>query len=39
MNFQRTIGGTPEENQAITNAVMSLEILRKDVAAWKLKHR
>jgi hypothetical protein len=30
-------GGTPQENQAITNAVMALEILRKDVAAWKLK--
>jgi hypothetical protein len=30
-------GGAPEENQAITNAVVALEILRKDVAAWKLK--
>jgi hypothetical protein len=30
-------GGTPEENRAITIAVMALEILRKDVAAWKLK--
>ena len=30
-------GGAPEENQAITNAVMALEALRTDVAAWKLR--
>jgi hypothetical protein len=30
-------GGAPEENQAITNAVMALEALRNDVAAWKLR--
>ena len=35
--FSLNHGGTPEENQAIANAVISLEILRKDVAAWKLK--
>jgi len=35
--FSVNHGGTPEENQAITKAVMALESLRKDVASWKLK--
>ena len=35
--FSLNHGGTPEENQAITNAVMALEALRNDVAAWRLK--
>ncbi len=37
--FSLNHGGTPEENQAITNAVMALEALRNDVAAWRLKER
>jgi hypothetical protein len=28
-------GGTPEENQAIANAVNGLKVLRSDVAAWQ----
>ena len=35
--FSEDHGGTPEENKAITDAVMALEALRKDVAAWKSK--
>jgi hypothetical protein len=35
--FSLNHGGTPEENQSITNAVIGLEALKKDVAAWRLK--
>jgi len=37
--FSMNHGGTPEEKQAITDAVIALETLQKDVAAWKLKQR
>ena len=30
-------GGTPEENQAIEDALSGLDVLRKDVAAWRSK--
>ena len=29
-------GGTPEENQAIVDALHGLDILRKEVAAWQI---
>jgi hypothetical protein len=32
--FSLNHGGTPEENQAIVDALHGLDILRKDVAAW-----
>jgi hypothetical protein len=37
--FSLNHGGTPEENMAISKALMALEGIRKDVAAWKLKQR
>ena len=37
--FSLNHGGTPEENLAISKALMALEGIRKDVAAWKLKQR
>ena len=33
--FDLNHGGTPEENQAIEDALNGLNILRKDVAAWQ----
>jgi hypothetical protein len=33
--FSMNHGGTPEENQAIEDALGGLNVLRKDVAAWK----
>jgi hypothetical protein len=33
--FSLDHGGTPEENQAIINAVTKLNILRADVARWR----
>ena len=30
-------GGTPEENQAIADALNGVNMLRKDVAAWQSK--
>jgi len=35
--FSMNHGGTPEENRAIVDALHGLDILRKDVAAWKSK--
>ena len=35
--FSLNHGGTPEENQAIVDALHGLDILRKDVAAWRSK--
>ena len=35
--FSMNHGGTPEENQAIVNALRGLDNLRKDVAAWRSK--
>ena len=35
--FSMTHGGTPEENQAIQDALRGLDRLRKDVAAWRSK--
>ena len=32
--FSLNHGGTPEENQAIVDALNGLDILRKEVAAW-----
>ena len=33
--FSMNHGGTPEENQAIEDALHGLNILRKEVAAWQ----
>ena len=33
--FSMNHGGTPEENQAIEDALNGLNVLRKDVAAWQ----
>jgi hypothetical protein len=33
--FSLNHGGTPEENQAIVDALNGLNVLRKEVAAWK----
>jgi hypothetical protein len=33
--FSMNHGGTPEENQAIQDALHGLDILRKEVAAWQ----
>ena len=33
--FSMNHGGTPEENQAIEDALHGLDILRKEVAAWR----
>ena len=33
--FSMNHGGTPEENQAIEDALHGLNVLRKDVAAWQ----
>jgi hypothetical protein len=33
--FSMNHGGTPEENQAIEDARNGLNILRKDLAAWR----
>ena len=35
--FSLNHGGTPEENEAIRNAVNGLSVLRREVAAWKKK--
>ena len=35
--FSLDHGGTPEENQAIVDALHGLDILRKDIAAWRSK--
>jgi len=32
--FSMNHGGTPEENQAIEDALSGLNVLRKEVAAW-----
>jgi len=37
--FSLNHGGTPEENQAIMDAVHGLDILRKEVAAWSGSQR
>ena len=37
--FSMDHGGTPEENQAIVDALHGLDILRKDVAAWQGSQR
>jgi len=33
--FSMNHGGTPEENQAIEDALSGLNVLRKEVAAWQ----
>lgn len=33
--FSLNHGGTPEENQAITDALHGLDVLRKEVASWQ----
>ena len=33
--FSMNHGGTPEENQAVENALNGLKVLRKEVAAWQ----
>jgi hypothetical protein len=35
--FSLNHGGTPEENQAISDAVSGLTVLRREVADWKSK--
>ena len=35
LEFSLDHGGTPEENQAILDAVGKLNILRSEVASWK----
>ena len=35
--FSINHGGTPEENQAIEDALNGLNVLRKEVAAWRSK--
>lgn len=37
--FSMNHGGTPEENQAIEDALNGLDILRKEVAAWAGRNR
>jgi hypothetical protein len=37
--FSVNHGGTPEENQAIVDALHGLDILRKDVAVWQKSKR
>ena len=37
--FSMNHGGTPEENQAIEDALNGLNGLRKDVAAWQQSNR
>ena len=37
--FSMNHGGTPEENQAIEDALNGLNILRKDVATWQESKR
>ena len=37
--FSMNHGGTPEENQAIEDALNGLNVLRKDVAAWQESKR
>jgi len=32
--FSMNHGGTPEENQAIVDALHGLDVLRKEVSAW-----
>jgi hypothetical protein len=33
--FSLNHGGTPEENQAIVDALHGLNVLRRDVASWR----
>jgi hypothetical protein len=33
--FSMNHGGTPEENQAVENALNGLKVLRKEVATWQ----
>jgi hypothetical protein len=35
--FDLNHGGTPEENQAITDALHSLKVLRTELASWSLR--
>jgi hypothetical protein len=35
--FDLNHGGTPEENQAITDALHSLNVLRTELASWSLR--
>ena len=35
--FSLNHGGTPEENQAITDALHSLKVLRTELASWSLR--
>jgi hypothetical protein len=37
--FSMNHGGTPEENQAIEDALNGLDTLRKDVATWQESKR
>ena len=37
--FDLNHGGTPEENQAIVDALNGLNILREDVTAWQSSQR
>ena len=37
--FSMNHGGTPEENQAIEDALNGLNVLRKDVAVWHTSKR
>lgn len=37
--FSMDHGGTPEENQAIGDALKRLDILRREVAAWHTSKR
>jgi uncharacterized protein YecA (UPF0149 family) len=37
--FDLNHGGTPEENQAIQDALNGLNILRNEVAAWQASQR
>ena len=37
--FSLNHGGTPEENQAIADALNGLDVLRKEVVAWNESQR
>jgi hypothetical protein len=37
--FSMNHGGTPEENQAIEDSLIGLDVLRKEVATWQASQR
>jgi len=39
LEFSLNHGGTPEENQTITDALHALTVLRNEVAAWQESKR